>query len=85
MSRSVTLTPEEIPFFLVVLSLAVRDLAEQVGVREERGRAMRERAPMEALAPAHAVAELEIPVGRHLGCRGERLLAGGSDDEFPWR
>src|SRR5947209_3827317 len=37
---------------------------------------------MRALAPPHAVAELEIPVGRHLRCGGERLLARGSDDEF---
>src|SRR5438046_215953 len=37
---------------------------------------------MQALAPPHAVAELEIPVGRHLRCGRERLLARGSDDEF---
>ena len=51
---------------------------------EEGVRSMRERAPMQALAPSHAVEELEIPVGRHLGCGGERLLAGGSQDQFPW-
>ena len=37
---------------------------------------------MQALASSHAVAELEIPVGRHLGCGGERLLAGRSHDQF---
>jgi hypothetical protein len=65
-----------------VVSARAHIAAVQFGVLEEEARAMRERATMQALAPAHAVSELEIPVGRHLRRGGKRLLARGSDDQF---
>ena len=70
----VTLTPSKcgfsmFHFFLVVPPLAVGDVAQLVGVRDERLRHVGKRAPAQMLTPADAVAQLEVPVSRHLGRR----------------
>jgi hypothetical protein len=57
-------------------ALPFRDFPDLIGVKDERLGDIRERATVKVLALAGAVAEFQIPVGRHAGRRAERSYSG---------
>ena len=71
---------QQVPFDLVLLALAFGHLAHLAGVGDEGFGQARERAAVQVLALAHAVAQVEEPVGGDLRRGVDGQLAGRVDD-----